>query len=135
MTGPTGWTLTSFTADQRNIRYILTGLEFATNLPTSRSGAITTRPDWTVTFPPSPYRVNLTHLDVSFNQITNAAAVAGLTNLVYLDLGGRNVEANNIGIRDTAHRPICGTQWLSLHFLGGSDLGGLTGPTALTNLT
>jgi internalin A len=100
--------------------------------------------------------VNLTNLDAGFCQITNIAAVSnltkmarlqlgwnhfwdpaplyGLTNMVWLDIGG-NRGPGDIAITNAGF--IAGMKnlkWLSLYYLRVADFGPLAGRSSLTNL-
>jgi len=125
-------TFTNFSASGQGIQQ-LTGLEYATNLTTLQiQGNIGSAGITNVT--PLAQLKGLRHLDIAFNQFTNASALSGLTNLVYLDIGWNRDFSDN-SITDVAFLSnLRHLQWLSLYYLRVSDVSPLANLTVLTNV-
>jgi len=126
---------TSFTSFSANGRGIvnLAGLQYATNLTTFQLQGSIGQPGLTDIAVLANFR-KLMLLDIAYNRVTNGSAVAGLTNLTYLDLGW-NRDATDNSIRDLSFLTnLRQLQWLSLFYLRIDDLGPLSGLTALTNV-
>lgn len=77
----------------------------------------------------------MVQLVVPWNHVLDASPVATLTNLYWLDIGGNRSLSGNASISNvTALVGLKHLQWLSLYYLGVTDLSPLTGLTPLTNL-
>ena len=125
-------TLTNFSANGSGI-VDLTGLQYATNLTVFELEGEFGQPSLTDISVLANFR-KLTRLDIAYNRITNASPVAGLTNLVYLDIGW-NRDATDNSIRDISFLTnLRRLQWMSLFYLRINDLGPLAGLTSLTNV-
>jgi internalin A len=107
----------------------LSGLQYATNQtlldipgsPLSDISVVTNLP-------------RLTWLNIAFDQVLDTSKIAGLTNLVHLDLGG-NSDGNNHYISNvTSVAGLHSLQWLSLYGLQVHDVSPLGGLHSLTNL-